>query len=109
LPVQALVAIHWAHRAFALLVAAAVAGLAVRLWHESAATPALKQAALWLVSLVTLQIATGISNIVFAWPLVVAVAHNGGAAALAAMLALLNSRLALPARADSAFAPARAA
>jgi cytochrome c oxidase assembly protein subunit 15 len=94
LPVQALVAIHWAHRVFALAVAVAVVWLATRLWRESARAAMCGKMAMTLVGLLMLQILTGVSNVVFAWPLAVAVVHNGGAAALAAVLALLNSRLA---------------
>lgn len=91
LPVQALVAIHWTHRAFALLVTIVLSWLCVRLWR---AAPALRGQARLIASLLALQVATGISNVVFEWPLAVAVAHNGGAAGLALALALLNSRLA---------------
>jgi cytochrome c oxidase assembly protein subunit 15 len=35
------------------------------------------------------QVASGLSNVVLGWPLVAAVAHTGGAAALAAMLTLI--------------------
>jgi cytochrome c oxidase assembly protein subunit 15 len=94
LPVQALVTIHWTHRAFAVLVLAAVGFLVVRLRGVGSGEPALKRAAWMLAGLLLLQLATGISNVVFAWPLAVAVLHNGGAAALALTLALLNSRLA---------------
>jgi cytochrome c oxidase assembly protein subunit 15 len=96
LPLQALVAIHWVHRVFALVVTIAVAWLAAHLWRASARAPHLGRAAIALLVLLTLQVLTGVSNVVFTWPLAVAVMHNGGAAALAALLALLNSRLAAP-------------
>lgn len=104
LPVQALVAIHWVHRVFALIVTAAVVWLATCLWRASAQVAALRKPAIALLVLLALQIMTGVSNVVFTWPLAVAVMHNGGAAALAAVLALLNSRLAAPKPAPAASA-----
>jgi cytochrome c oxidase assembly protein subunit 15 len=94
LPVQALVAIHWAHRAFALLVTLVAGALAWRMFVASRQVQALRRLALGMGVLLLLQILTGISNVVFAWPLAVAVVHNGGAAALALLLTLLHTRLA---------------
>ncbi len=108
LPVPALVAIHWVHRVFALVVTLAVLWLALRLWRESGGAVRPKRLALGLGGLILLQIASGIANVVFAWPLAVAVVHNGGAAALAVTLALLNARLAAAARAEPGFWPIRA-
>ena len=71
--------------------------------------PWLRRQALTLAGLALLQVGTGISNVVFAWPLAVAVIHNGGAAAMALVLALLNFRLAGGARRASRAAPADAA
>jgi heme a synthase len=93
LPVEALVAIHWVHRAFALIVTAAVITLATMLLRAPAARGEAKPLARWLLALLCLQIITGISNVVFTWPLAVAVAHNGGAAALVLVLTLLLARL----------------
>ena len=39
------------------------------------------------------QLATGLSTVVLGWPLLAAVAHTGGAAALATCLAVLLARL----------------
>jgi cytochrome c oxidase assembly protein subunit 15 len=39
------------------------------------------------------QLATGLSNVVLDWPLVAAVAHTGGAAALVIALTLLAARV----------------
>jgi cytochrome c oxidase assembly protein subunit 15 len=108
LPIQALVAIHWTHRIFALVVTAAVIWLAVRLWRETDRVAMFGKTAEVLAGLITLQVLTGVSNVVFSWPLAVAVVHNGGAAALAAVLALLNSRLAAPEPTSVAAHPARA-
>jgi cytochrome c oxidase assembly protein subunit 15 len=40
----------------------------------------------WLSGLIILQFATGLSNVVFDWPLLAAVLHTGGAAALVLVL-----------------------
>ena len=93
LPVQALVAIHWVHRAFALLVTCVLLGLGLRMLSVARDSRYLRRTAWGLFTLLGLQLASGVSNILFAWPLAVAVAHNGGAAALALLLALLHSRL----------------
>ncbi|MDD5333852.1 MAG: COX15/CtaA family protein [Rhodoferax sp.] len=74
----ALTAIHYAHRLLALLVLASLGLLAWRL----GSVPALRRPARWLAGLTALQLATGLSNVLFDWPLLVAVLHTGGAAAL---------------------------
>src|SRR5690606_14709437 len=51
----------------------------------------LQAQARWLASLALLQLATGLSNVVLDWPLVAAVLHTGGAAALAVVLAWVLS------------------
>ena len=73
-----LTAIHYAHRLFAYLVLLGMAVLAWRLVH----TPGLRAQGRWLGWLALLQLATGLSNVVLGWPLVAAVLHTGGAAAL---------------------------
>ena len=40
----------------------------------------------WLAGLLLLQFLTGLSNVVLGWPLVAAVMHTGGAAALLVVL-----------------------
>lgn len=79
---QALTAIHYVHRLAAYLVFAVLLALAIHL-HR---TPALRQQSRWLAGLTLLQAATGLSNVVLGWPLVAAVAHTGGAAALVVVL-----------------------
>ena len=101
LPVEALVAIHWVHRAFAVIVTLAIITLAAALLRTPVARADEKHLARWLLGLLGLQIITGISNVVFTWPLAVAVAHNGGAAALVLVLTLLLARL-VPAAASAA-------
>ncbi|MFT4241687.1 MAG: COX15/CtaA family protein [Acidovorax sp.] len=86
----ALTAIHYVHRLAAYAVLLALAVLAWRL------RPALPAQARWLGWLALLQFATGLSNVVLGWPLLAAVLHTGGAAALVVVLtwALASSRAA---------------
>ena len=77
-----LTAIHYAHRLMAYGVLLALAWLAWRL-HRAAA---LRMQARWLAGLALLQLATGLSNVVLGWPLLAAVLHTGGAAALVVVL-----------------------
>jgi cytochrome c oxidase assembly protein subunit 15 len=78
----ALTAIHYAHRLAAFVVLPVLGILAWRLNR----TPALRVQSRWLAGLTGLQLATGLSNVVLDWPLVAAVLHTGGAAALALTL-----------------------
>lgn len=88
IPFDALVAIHWVHRWFAVVAALALGALA---WqaraHESTRT-----AGAWLAALLLLQVVTGMSNVVFQWPLLLAILHNAGAAALLGWVVLVNYR-----------------
>jgi cytochrome c oxidase assembly protein subunit 15 len=79
---SALTAIHYVHRMGAYVVIAGVSLLAWRL-HR---VPALRGGAKWLALLVLWQFATGLSNVVFDWPLLAAVSHTGGAAGLVVVL-----------------------
>lgn len=85
-----LTAIHYVHRLMAYVVLVALGGVAWRL-HRAGALPA---QARWLAGLALLQLATGLSNVVLGWPLLAAVLHTGGAAALVVVLAwsLVSSR-----------------
>ncbi len=89
LPFAALTAIHWAHRSFAWLVVIVLSILSWQCWRY----PALKRLALALILLLVAQFTTGVINVVFAWPLLAAVLHNAGAAALVIVLTLINYRL----------------
>ena len=89
LPFAALTAIHWVHRHFALLVFAVAGYLGWRLRRLES----LRKLANLLLLLLGLQLCTGLANILFSWPLVVAVMHNGGAAALLIVLTMVNYRL----------------
>jgi heme a synthase len=86
IPFQALVTIHWVHRAFALLAVAVVGTLIWQAWRVSG----VRLLARWLLAALLLQLATGMSNVVLSWPLVAAVLHSGGAALLVAVLVTLN-------------------
>ena len=75
---QALTAIHYVHRLAAYVVFVVLLLLAFKLNK----VPALRNHARWLVGLTFLQVATGLGNVVLGWPLLAAVGHTGGAAAL---------------------------
>ncbi|WP_420994560.1 COX15/CtaA family protein [Cupriavidus sp. 30B13] len=95
IPHSALVAIHWVHRGFAFVVLGYLAWFGLRARRFGG----LSRHAGWLLGMLALQLATGLSNIVFDWPLVAAVAHNGGAAVLLMLLVRLNYNIGLAARA----------
>ena len=82
-------AIHFTHRMGAVATAVYIAFLAWRLLAR-AALPETRRMALVLVVLVIVQIGLGISNIVFQFPLGVAVAHNLCGALLLLALVTLN-------------------
>lgn len=86
LPFSALTAIHWTHRNFAFIVVLVIAWVA----HRALKADGLQNTGRWLLIVVCLQFATGISTIFLNWPLVLAVAHNGGAALLVFLLTMLN-------------------
>jgi cytochrome c oxidase assembly protein subunit 15 len=79
----ALQTIHWAHRIFAILVLLCLGFLGLKAYGlATPATPALKRFAKLLFVLLILQVVTGISNVVFQWPLLAALMHTAGSAAL---------------------------
>jgi len=90
LPFAALTAIHYTHRIGAGVVFAAMLMLAWRLYagHE----PAQRRWAAALVAVAVWQFASGLSNVVLGWPLVAALAHTAGAAALITLLAVMLAR-----------------
>ena len=77
---EALTAIHYVHRLAAYAVLGLLGALA---WQLRAAMP--RQAG-WLALLAAWQLASGLSNVVLGWPIVAALAHSGGAAALVVVL-----------------------
>ena len=79
----ALQTIHWAHRLFAVMVLIVLGALGLK--AAQLATPVLSglgRIAKLLLALLVLQLLTGISNVVFQWPLVAALMHTAGSAAL---------------------------
>ena len=84
LPNEALTAIHWTHRMFALVVVA-TAG-----WASFEAFSRMRTLAIGIALLLTLQFSLGIANVAFSLPLALAAAHNAGAALLLASLVVLN-------------------
>jgi heme a synthase len=90
LPFAALTAIHMTHRLAAVVVLGAMLWLAWRLAATRDAT--LRRFAAGIAALAALQLATGLSNVVLGWPILAALLHTGGAAALVALLATLLAR-----------------
>jgi cytochrome c oxidase assembly protein subunit 15 len=93
LSVEALRAIHWTHRVGAIFAVLAVFYLAFKLWVISKSNPTstIKIWATSLFGLGLLQVITGMSNIILDWPLVAAVLHTGGAAAMVfVMIRVIN-------------------
>lgn len=87
---QALTAVHYVHRLGAYVLFVLVLALTAVLYRF----PAFRNQAKWLGGLIVLQAATGMSNVVLGWPLLAAVAHTGGAAALVmVMTGIIFSRL----------------
>ncbi len=86
LPLQALTAIHLAHRIGAVAVLLGVGWLGWR----AARTVGVQAAGGLLLAVLAAQWALGLSNVWFSLPLPVAVAHNGGAALLLALVLVLN-------------------
>ena len=89
LPFQALTAIHLAHRIGAYVVVPALLALAWGLWRQGAAA---RRWAQGLAAVVAWQAASGLGNVLLGWPLVAAVAHTAGSAALVVLLATLIAR-----------------
>jgi heme a synthase len=81
---DALTAIHWSHRVFALVVVALAALAAARARRAVPILGALVAAA------VLLQFALGVANVAAGLPLALAAAHNAGAALLLVSLVVLN-------------------
>jgi heme a synthase len=87
---EALVAIHLAHRVWAVVVAMFLCGLAWRLWRSPDA--ATRRFGLALAGLLLAQVLSGLSNVVLGWPLIAALAHSAGAAGLVLCLTTLWAR-----------------
>ena len=85
----ALTAIHYTHRLLAYLVLALLIWLA---WQLNCSSQ-WRQLSRVLAALAGLQLATGLSNVVFGWPLLAALLHTGGAAALVLTLTWMAARV----------------
>jgi cytochrome c oxidase assembly protein subunit 15 len=83
LPFTALTAIHYTHRLAAYAVIPALLVVAWLLHRHR-----MPRLARVLTGLVLLQFLTGLSNVVLGWPMVAAVLHTGGAAAMVAVIVL---------------------
>lgn len=86
---DAITAIHWTHRVGALVTAAVAGGLAWALWR----TPGWRRYGQVLAAVLALQIGIGIGNVVFSLPLLLAAAHNAGAAILLLTMVVINFAL----------------
>ena len=84
LPQAALIAIHWSHRVFALVVLAVLAWAAWRAFKVS------RRLGTAMTLLLLIQFSLGVANVAFNLPLALAAAHNAGAAALLVSLVVLN-------------------
>ncbi len=94
LPFEALTAIHLTHRGGAMIVLAAMLALAWALWrHDGDDRREARRWARRLLAVGAWQLASGLSNVVLGWPLVAALAHTGGAAALLLMCSIVLARL----------------
>jgi len=89
---EARVAIHYSHRLGALLTLIAVGTLCALLWWRAGFAAARRMAAL-LGTLLLVQLALGLANVLLHFPVWVAVAHNLGAALLLVTLASLAHRV----------------
>ena len=89
LTLSAITAIQWTHRIGALITLIYLGILALNVLKYRA----LKHLGLVLITILLVQIGLGISNLVLHLPLVLAVAHNLGAALLVVILVILNSKI----------------
>ena len=94
LSVDALRAIHWAHRIGAVITTVVVLAAAVTLLR---AHSALRRQAMWITAALVLQIVIGIGTVHFAKPIYLATAHNFVAAVLLATLVVAAYRVSGPA------------
>jgi cytochrome c oxidase assembly protein subunit 15 len=102
---EALVAIQMGHRLCAVLATAVLGWLAWRLWRQAEA----RRYGIGLGALLLLQLASGLSNVVLGWPLLAALGHSAGAAALVLVLVLVLARSAAVQGAQAGWGQRRAA
>lgn len=89
---EARVAIHFAHRVGAIVVALYLLFLVTRL-HKYAGGRDMRAHANLILALLVIQLCLGLSNVIWSLPFWVAVAHNAGGALLLLALVTLNYRL----------------
>jgi heme a synthase len=90
LPFAALTAIHMVHRIGAAVVFTAMALLVWRLHADGHAST--RRWAHIITAVAVWQLVSGLSNVVLGWPLIAAVAHTGGAAALITLMTVMLTR-----------------
>jgi len=94
--VQALIAIHWTHRIGAFIITLSMV-LFLFFFHSVRRfgnTEWVVRAAYWekyLFVVLCIQLLSGLSNVIFQWPMIAALIHTGGAAALLIGLTKLTS------------------
>ena len=93
LTLASLTAIQWTHRLGALVIFLYLGGLAYKLLQ----IPHMKIMAILLMTILFMQISIGIANLVLHLPIMLAVAHNFGAALLVVTVVVINSKLTNPA------------
>jgi len=86
---SALVAIHWVHRNFAVIVTV-VLGLAA--WRAMR-QPQLRKTGKLIAAILLAQLFTGVATVFFDFPLAIAVLHNAGAALLVLTVTMLNYKV----------------
>ena len=90
LPFAALTAIHMVHRIGAAILVLASGVLIWRLWATG--NEALRRWAMAFAGAMAWQVASGLGNVLFDWPLLAAVSHTGGAAVLLVLFSVLLTR-----------------
>jgi cytochrome c oxidase assembly protein subunit 15 len=81
-----LTAIHYVHRMMAGVVVLLSILTLWRIWGVAA----MRRPAGWLAALLAAQLLTGLGNVLLGWPLLAALLHSGGAAALVVVLTWLH-------------------
>jgi heme a synthase len=87
LPVESLIAIHWTHRLGALIISSVLSLFLfflyrIRQFGNSAWQDRASYWSKYLCIVLFIQLLSGLSNVVFHWPLIAALIHTGGSAAL---------------------------
>jgi cytochrome c oxidase assembly protein subunit 15 len=89
LPFQALTAIQWVHRHFALVVVLVLGYTAWRAWSHAG----LRATARHIVLTLAAQVAFGVATVFLDRPLAIATLHNAGAATLVLLVTMLNYKI----------------